>query len=164
MPTDDGRREVGSTVEEETTRVEAVRHLQGASGHGVVSLVMLAVAGGLFVTGLPGVAALAVVVAYGVALNGFSIWAWDELRAYVETELAGDDRAPSRTLTPHRPSAEMSAELVSGALLVGGFLVLVALALALLRVLTVRQTVVVAVVGLAAANLGALWWTVGRSS
>ena len=167
MPADpDGKdrtRSVGSSVAEETTRVESVRYLEGASGHAVLSLVFLAGAGTLYWLNVGGVAVLVGVVAYGVALNGLSIYLWDRLRILFETRFERDGESVARTLTPHRVSVEMKAELAAGAVLVGGFIVVLALAVEAFRVLGVQRTGVFAVVALALGDLGALAWTYARS-
>jgi hypothetical protein len=159
---DDSDRYAGSTVAEETTRVEAVRYLEGVSGHGVFSLLLLSVAAVLFAHGQFGSAVMAGIVAYGVAINGLSIYLWDELRRFFEASLDRSDETVTRTLVPHRISAETKAELASGAVMVGGFSVVLGITLVLLRTLGFERTALVAAGGLAVGNLGALGWTYVR--
>jgi len=162
-PDDDRDHSAGSTVSEETTRVPAVRYLEGASGHGVLSLLFLLIAAGLLHGGMFGEALLAGIVAYGVAINGLTIYLWDKFRLYFETAFDSDEHAATRTLTPHRVSAEMKAELASGAVIVGGLGVFLGIVLAMFRTLGFQQTVLLAVGGLALGNLGVLGLICARS-
>lgn len=166
MPSDAGADDpdrVGSSVAEETTRIEAVQYLEGASGHGVFSLVLLVVTMALFSQGMLGAAVVAGVIAFGIAANGLSIYIWDELRRMFIDRFESANATATRTLRPHRVSAEMKAELVSGAVMVGGFCVVLVLALALFRTLGFRRSALVAVVGLTIGNLVALGWAYLRS-
>jgi len=142
-------------MEDEVTRVERVRFLQGATGHGVFSTLALAGAGLLLALGNRGMAIVAVVVAYGIALNGLSIYGWDRIRARAEAAFARDEE-PDRTLTPHRVSAEMKAELVAGLVLVGSLIALLGLLVAVTRIADTGTVLVLAVAALGAGNLLAL--------
>jgi len=151
------------SIEGETTRVGAVRYLEGASGHGVLSTLFLLLAGSLFALGEWGPGVMTLVVAMGVSLNGLSIYAWDRLRAAFATDGGSDEEGSTRTLTPHSLSAEMKAELLAGLVMLGAFVAfLVAVTLAL-RAFSARSVATVLVVGLAVGNLGALAWTYGGS-
>lgn len=153
------RSSVKSSVDEEVTRVEQVSYLEGASGHGVLSLLFLVGAVVLVRLGVRSGAVMAVIVAYGVALNGLSIWAWDRLReAVVSVVERGDDAPPARTLTPHRISTEMKAELVAGLVMVGGFVAFLGAVSGIVQLVSVRTTVYLFVGALAAGDLAALGW------
>lgn len=167
MPSDPGADDpdasIGSSVAEETTRIEAVRYLEGASGHGVFSLLLLVVAAALFSRDMFGAAVVAGAIAYGVAGNGLSIYIWDELRRVFMARFDSGDETATRTLRPHHISAEMKAELASGAVMVGGFCVVLVIALELFRTLGPRRSALIAVGGLAVGNLAALGWAYLRS-
>jgi hypothetical protein len=151
-------------MEDEVTRVEAVSYLEGASGHGVLSTLFLVVAGVLLYLGEWGGGVVAVIVAFGVALNGFSIYAWDRLRERLLPVVGDDGERPGRTLTPYRPSPEMRAELLAGFLMVGTFAVVLGLGVLSLDLFGPRTVVYLAVGGLAAGNVAALGWKYHRSS
>jgi hypothetical protein len=68
-PDNDRNEPVGSTVAEETVRIETVRYLEGASGHAVLSLVVVLVAGVLLYQNRRGVAVVVLLVAYGVSVS-----------------------------------------------------------------------------------------------
>jgi hypothetical protein len=157
---EDGSPRIDSTVAEEVTRVEAVRYLEGASGHGVLSLLFLVVAVVLSQVEVWGGSAMALVVAYGVALNGLSIYAWDELRRYFAgvVEDRDDGEAAERELTPHRFPTEMKAELLTGFTMVGGFAAALAVGLRILRAIGLELAIYLSVAALALANVGALAW------
>jgi len=157
---DNGQDEpVGSTIAEETVRIETVRYLEGASGHAVLSLVVILVAGVLLYQDRRGVAVVVLLVAYGVALNGLSIFIWDKLRVYFESTLWGEhgETAP-RTLAPHRVSTAMKAELAAGAAMVAGFILFLLLVLSLFRTLGSQHTLILAVGGLMLGCLAGLGW------
>jgi len=160
---DDSEHSVGSTVAEETTRVEAVHYLEGASGHAVSSLLLLLLAAALFVLGRSGVTVVMVLIAYGVAANGFSIYIWDQLRKVFKTAFESDDGSPTRTLRPHHVSPEMKAEVATGAVMIGGLCVFLVVAVSLFRTLGVKRSALIAMVGLAVGNFSALGWTYLRS-
>lgn len=161
-PTDadtDPEQSVGSTVAGEVTRVEAVRYLEGASGHAVASLVFLFAGLVLAWFGVWGGGFMAVVVACGVAAHGLSIYLWDELRAYLQSVVdARDDGRSTRTLTPHSVSTEMKAELLAGLAMVVGLIAGLGVVLAALRAVGPRFTVYLTVGTLAVGNVGALAW------
>ncbi|MEF8867742.1 MAG: hypothetical protein V5A85_04430 [Haloarculaceae archaeon] len=151
-------------MDDEVTRVEAVRYLEGAAGHGVASTLFLLAAGPLLYLGEWGGGVVAVLVAFGVAVNGFSIYAWDRLRELLRPAVERDGELTDRSLTPYRPSTEMRTELLSGLIMVGGFALLLRVGLLALDLFGPRRTVYFAVGGLGAGNLGALWWTYHTSS
>jgi len=158
-PDNDQNEPVGSTVAEETVRIERVRYLEGASGHAVLSLVVVLVAGVLLYQNRRGVAVVVLLVSYGVALNGLSIFIWDKLRVYFESTFGGERaEAPNRTLTAHQVSTEMKAELAAGAAMVGGFIAFLLLVLGLLRTLGPQQALILAVGCLILGCLAGLGW------
>jgi hypothetical protein len=159
---DDQPRQVGSTVAEETTRIEAVEYLQGVSGHGVFSLVFVAVTALFVYRDEFGMAVLAAIVAFGIALNGLSIYLWDELRVYFEP-LFEADAETTRSLSPRRASAELKAELAAGSVLISGVTAIIGLVVWLFRTVGPRRTVLVTMSGLAFGTLCALGWTYTRS-
>lgn len=162
-PDDDQNHSVGSSIAGETTRVEAVRYLEGASGHGVFSLALLLLACIFLYENMFGTAVLAGLIAYGVALNGLSIYLWDKLRLYFGTRFRNADSEATRTLRVHQISPEMKAELASGAVIVGGFSIFLGVVLGLVRTVGFQQTAVLAGAGLALGNLVALGWSYSRS-
>jgi hypothetical protein len=163
-PDGDGDAPVGSSVAEETTRIGAVQHLQGASGHGVFSLLFAVFSGVLLLADRFEMAVLTAVVAYVIALNGVSIFLWDELRLYFRDTFDRGETSPTRTLRPHGVSAELKAELLAGAVLVGGITAVIGLLVAAVRTMGPRRAVVLAVVGLAVGDSGVLWRTYARSA
>lgn len=157
-----GEQSVDSTVSGEVTRVEAVRYLEGASGHAVASLAFLF--GGVLLVGLDawGAGVVTVVVAYGVALHGLSIYVWDELRAYLTGVLnardADADDDSTRTLTPHSVSTEMKTEMLAGLAMVVGLVAGFGVVLATLHVVGPRFTAYLTIGTLAVGDVGALAW------
>lgn len=151
-------------MEDEVTRVEAVGYLEGATGHAVLSTLFLVVAWLLLYLDAWGGGVAALVVAFGIALNGVSIYLWDRLRELLRPVVERDGERADRTLTPYRPSAEMRVELVSGLLMVGGFVVVLGLGIVSLELLGARTVVYLAVGGLCAGNVGAVAWTYRTSS
>lgn len=67
-------------LDDEVVRVEAVERLEGAPAHGLGSTLFLVAGGVTFAAGRATLGTLAVVVAFLVAANGLSIYAWDSLR------------------------------------------------------------------------------------
>jgi hypothetical protein len=160
-----GQPPIDTTVDGEVTRVDAVTYFEGASGHAVLSLGFLVAAVALLRLGVVGAAVIAVLVGYGVALNGLSIYAWDELRAYFGSRFATEeDRETERTLTPHTVSTEMKAELLTGLTMVGGFALVLTVTLRIFEGLGTRATVYLSVGALAVGNLAALGWTYHSST
>jgi len=159
-PDTNGEQSVDSTVSGEVTRVEAVRYLEGASGHAAATLVILS--GGLLLVVLDawGLGVVTVVVAYGVALHGLSIYVWDELRAYLTRvfDARDDDAGSTRTLTPHSVSTEMKTEMLAGLAMVVGLVAGFGVVLAALRVVGPRLTAYLAIGVLAVGNVAALAW------
>jgi len=154
---------VGSTVAEETTRIEAVTLLQGATGHGMFSLTTLVVAVVLVVRQRASLAAVAGLVAYGFAINGLSIYLWDQLRlrfhSYFERT---EPQSSKRELSPPPVSAELKSEIAAGGILTAAIIAVFAAAVGLYRTLGVQQTALIAAVLLAAGNLTGLVWSVYR--
>ncbi|WP_276273217.1 hypothetical protein [Haloarcula litorea] len=145
-------------MRDEVTRVEAVTYLEGASGHAVVSTLFLCLAGGLWSVGRRGVGTVALVIAYGVSVNGLSMYLWDAVRERVRSAAAADDAGPTRELTAHRLSTETKADVLGGFVLVGGFVAVAVATLVGFRALDLGWRASAAVAGtvLAAGNLGAL--------
>jgi hypothetical protein len=149
----------GSDIEGEVTRIEQVRYLKGGPGHSVISLLFLVLSVILMWVGYGSIAWIAVVVAFGVVLNGLSIFLWDRVRAHIVSAVERSDEADgNRTLTPHRISTEAKAQLGAGLLLVGSFVVTVALLVETLTRLGSRTGFVLMFGVLALGNLGALGW------
>lgn len=142
-------------MEDEVTRLEQVGLLEGVTGHGVFSTVALGGAALLLALGDRGLAAVLVVVGYGIALNGLSIYAWDRIRDRVEAAFSRDE-GPERSLTPYRMSAEMKAELVAGFALVGGLIALLGMLTLAARITDAGTILVVAVAALGVSNVLAL--------
>ncbi|MFC6941882.1 hypothetical protein ACFQE8_18190 [Salinirubellus sp. GCM10025818] len=151
-------------MEDEVTRVEAVSYLEGASGHAVFSTLFLVAAGLLLYLGIWGGGVVAVVIAFGVALNGFSIYVWDRLRDLLRPVVESDGDRRDRTLTPYRPSPEMRVELLSGLLMVGGFAVVLGLGILSIDLFGPRTVVYLGVSALGVGNVGALGWKYYTSS
>lgn len=170
-------------MEDEVTRVKAVGYLEGASGHGAASTLFLLVGGLLFSLGRWGGGVVAILVAFGVSLNGLSIYAWDRLRARLRPVVerrgererdategraqaaTGEERPTSaRDIVPYRPSPAMLAELLAGLIMVGGFVGILGLGLLTLELLGPRPAVYLAVGGLAVGNLSGLWWAYRTAS
>lgn len=159
-PSDDSSRE----LQDEVTRVEGVRYLEGASGHAVFSTVSLVVASALLAFGRGGLALVAVIVAYGVAMNGLSIYAWDRMRSSLRSWFERSTEEPSRTLTGYRPSPEMKAELAAGFLMIGSLILLLVAGMTTVRTVGVASGVQLSIGGLLVANVGALALAYRRSS
>jgi len=89
-------------LQDEVTRVEAVGYLQGATGHGVLALALLAVGGvGYGITGWLVLPVGAVAASFLVSANGLSLYLWDAVTAYVWSRDAEGtaERAEQRTLS-----------------------------------------------------------------
>jgi hypothetical protein len=158
-----GEQSVDSTVSGEVTRVEAVRYLQGAAGHAVGSLGFLF--GGVLLVGLGawGAGVVAVVVAYGVALHGLSIYVWDEFRTYLtalfDAREGDTDEGSTRTLTPHSVSTETKTEILAGFVMTVGLVVGFGAVLTALRVAGPQVTLYLTTGALALGDIGAVVWT-----
>jgi hypothetical protein len=146
-------------MEDEVTQVEAVGYLEGASGHAVFSTLFLVVAGLLLYLGIWGGGVVAVVVAFGVALNGFSIYVRDRLRDLLRPVVDPDGEQGDRSFTPYRPSPEMRAELLSGLIMIGGFVVVLGLVILSLDLFDQRTVVYLAVGALGVGNVGGRYST-----
>jgi hypothetical protein len=159
------RSSIGPEIEGEVTRVEQVRYLKGLSGHSVISLPFLAVSGILAWTGARSIAWVTLIVASGVILNGVSIYLWDWLRARITPLVERPTEADrTRTLQPHRISTEAKAQLGAGFLMIGTFVVALALSFEALTRLGPRVGFFLLFGGLVIGNLGALGWAYHTSS
>jgi len=147
-------------IESEVTRVEAVEYLEGASGHGVASLLFLAGGCYFLVTAEPAIAWACIAVAALLTANGVSIYAWDTLRERFRSTWERPDDRSGRTLQPHRLSKETTAELKAGFVMVGAFVAVVLVGLGVLRLFDPRILGYLFVAGLVVANAAALVWTV----
>lgn len=154
---------VGSTVADETTRVEAISYLEGATGHGVFSLVLVISATVLLTRERVGVAVVVGLIALGVSLHGLSIYTWDELRRVFLARFERNADGTDRSLTPHTVSAEMKAEMVVGAVMVGGLSISLGLLLWLSRSLPLKWFLIISFMSLAGANLAGIAWSYIRS-
>jgi hypothetical protein len=143
-------------MDDEVVRLERVRFLEGATGHGVFSTLALVAAGLLVAVGERGAGVLLVVVAYGIALNGLSIYAWDGLRAHAEARFEREQE-PDRAITPHRVSAEMKAELLAGLVIAAGLIAVLAVMFRLAQLLGIGTMLPLAIAALGVGNVGALW-------
>lgn len=137
-------------MDDEVTRVQSVRYLEGASGHSVFSTLFLVVAVALLWAGRWGLGVVVVIVAFGIALNGLSIYAWDRLREAFESTDTRD--GPDRSLSPHRLSPEMKAEMLAGATMVGTLVVGLVAATAVFRFVGLRTGVHLSIVVLGLGN------------
>jgi hypothetical protein len=158
-PNDGATDSVGSTVAEEVVRIESVRWLEGATGHGIISLGFLSVAVFLLELGRRPSGLMAVLVAYGVALNGISIYVWNRLRRSLHAVFERRSTDPDRALRPDI-SAETKAEVLTGFLMVGGLAVALTLLVQTLSLVDPWNAVSIAIVALAVVDVGALVWTV----
>lgn len=100
----------------EVTRVEAVKYLRGATGHGLGSLGLLGVGVvGMWATGRPEFGFGALVAAWLVTMNGLSLFAWDWIRDYVHSVMPQpEESGPERTIATPSMSSEQKAEMVAG--------------------------------------------------
>jgi len=147
---------VRTGMEDEVTRVESVTELRGVSGHGAASTLFLSLRAAFAVVGQWGAATLTLIVAYGVAANGLSMYAWDEVRARVRA--TADDAESDRKLTVHRLSPETKADLLGGLVIAVGFVAVVTVVTVGFRYVGLggRTAVVLAGSALAVGNVGAL--------
>jgi len=147
-------------MEDEVTRVESVKYLRGVSGHGVFSTLFLCLAAVLILTGRWNVASVAVIIAYGLALNGLSIHLWDVIRERIRAGSADMTRRSDRTLRAHSISPEVKAELAAGFVLVGGFIGIAAVVMIGFEYVGLgwHTAIVSAGCALGAGNFAALCW------
>lgn len=103
-------------IESEVTRVGAVRYLQGSLGHAAGSTLFLWSGGLVWVLGSEMVAVVTVSVAFLLAANGLSIWAWDRLQTHFASRT--EQRDSSRTLTASPLSVDSRVEMKAGAVMV----------------------------------------------
>ncbi|MEF8782347.1 MAG: hypothetical protein V5A39_02545 [Haloarculaceae archaeon] len=151
------QRDFDREIEEEVVRVAAVTYFQGALGHAAGSLFFLAGAGCLWALGYPFLGWILVAIAFLLSANGFSIWAWDWLRAYF-TPPDPTGSGPERTLTADPFSAESLVEMKSGAVMTLTFVTLLMGMRVALEALEPREVGALCVAGLVLGNLGALAW------
>lgn len=151
-------------MEDEVVRLEAVQYLQGATAHGIASLGFLAVSVGLLSYGAWGLGVVTTVVAYGIALNGLSLYVWDRLQAHFTSRTDSPSSASERTLTPHRLSPETKADLLGGFVMVGSFVIMLGVASAVLRWFGGRTAPLAAIAALAVGNVLALGRSIVASS
>lgn len=149
--------DVDGKVEGEVTRLDAVRHLQGASGHTVGSSLFLLVGGLLWVVGYEILGGINIILAFLLSANGLSIWAWDRLRVYFERPvLEPDETEPTRTLTAEPLSEESLVELKAGAVMTLTFVGLLVLGRLGLQLLGARFAALLFVGCLALGNVAGL--------
>ncbi len=97
---------ITAPIEDEVTRIEAVRHHAGVVGHGALGVAFLVASVVLASRGMVGTAVLTLGIAYGVVLNGVTAYAWDRLREYFASVL-GDGQDGSTPLhVPPNASAK----------------------------------------------------------
>ncbi|MFC6887730.1 hypothetical protein [Halorubrum trueperi] len=99
---------------------------------------------------------LALVVAYGVVVNGLSMYAWDEVHA--RTRATMDGAEPDREFTVHRLSPETKADLLGAFGIAAGVVAVTVVGVVAFRYagLDERTAVVLAGGELAAGNAGTL--------
>jgi len=146
-------------MQDEVTRLESVTYLQGVAGHGVVSTLFLCLTGVFATVGEWGLATLTLVIAYGIAANGLSMYAWNEVhdRVRVRAETPNADRE----LTVHRISPGTKADLLGGCVIAVGLVSVATVVIVVVRYtgLDWPTTVALAGGGLAVGNVGALLWS-----
>lgn len=149
--------EIASPIEDEVTRIDAVRHHAGVAGHSILSLIFLLVSVVLITRGMLGEGALVLGIAYGVALNGVTSYAWDRLREYFASviENGSTDSSPihvarglsvrtdilatvrdgitTRSQDSRRVSREMKVELLATTVIATGLLMALGTAVSVLR-------------------------------
>lgn len=150
-------------IEGETTRVAAVRYLQGALGHATGSLIFLLAGGFLWAIGYPVPGWILIVGAFLLTANGLSIWGWTGLVAHFIAR-ADSDEEPSRTLQARPLSGESLAEMKAGMVMTAVFVAVLLAGRAGLAVFSPRTVAALFVVCLAVGNLLALLWSVTRRS
>jgi hypothetical protein len=145
-------------MRDEVTRVDGVAYLRGMSAHAAGSSLFLCPTATFAALGRWGAATLTLVVAYGVAANGLSMYAWDEVHA--RTRATEENEEPDRELTVHRLSPETKADLLAGLVIALGVVAVAVVATAAFRYagLNVRTAVVLGGGGLAVANVCTLLW------
>jgi hypothetical protein len=144
-------------IEGEVTRFDAVRYLQGASGHTVGSTLFLLGGGLLWVVGYEILGGINVALAFLLSANGLSIWAWDRLRVYFEGRtVAPEETEPTRTLTLNPLSDDSLVEMKAGAVMTLTFVGFLLLGRLGLRLLGPRLAALVFVGCLGFGNLVAL--------
>jgi len=109
-------------IEGETTRVEAVRYLQGSLGHATASLFLIFVGGVVWLVGYRTFGWF-VVGAFILSANGLSIWAWHRLVAYFTRRAEQSADGPTRTLRAEPLSTDSTVEMKAGAVMTLLFLV-----------------------------------------
>lgn len=146
-------------MEDEVVRIEAVKYLMGASGHGALSTLFLILWGLLVALGEWSLGLIVLVVAAGIGVNGVSLFVWDRLTERFEMSAESVDRTTTRTLRPHRISSEMRAEMLAGFVMVSVFVLLVTVVVLTIQALEARTAVYLSASVLALGNLTSLaWW------
>jgi hypothetical protein len=148
-------------LEGETTRITAVKYLQGALGHATGSLLFLLVGGFIWLGGYRLLGWILVVGAFFISANGLSIWAWTELVARFTTR-GRHDEGPTRTLRAQPLSTESLAEMKAGMVMTAVFVAILLVGRAGLVVFEPRTVATLFVVCLALGNVLALVWSVTR--
>lgn len=148
-------------IEGETTRIAAVRYLQGALGHATGSLLFLLAGGFVWAVDNPALGWLLIVGAFLLSANGLSIWAWTGLVA--RFTVRGDrNEQPTRTLQAQPLSTKSLAEIKAGAIMTGVFVTVLLVGRAGLVVFEPRTVATLSVGCLAIGNIIALVWSVTR--
>lgn len=149
--------DVDGGIDDEVTRLDAVRHLQGASGHTVGSSLFLLVGGLLWAVGYGILGGISISLAFLLSANGLSIWAWDRLRVYFESRTPEpDETEQTRTLTVEPFSDESLVEMKAGAIITLVFVGLLVLGRLGLQFLGPRLAAFLFVGGLGLGNVAAL--------
>jgi hypothetical protein len=152
-------------IEGEVTRNEAVRYLQGALGHAVVSTLFLLLGGLLSVVGYGTLAVVSIAVAFLISANGFSIWAWNRLRFHFAARTATpEETEPKRELTASPLSPESRVEMQAGAVMILVLVVLLVLGRFALQFLGAQTTGYVCIGLLSVGNITALVKALATSS
>lgn len=149
--------EIGGEIEDEVTRTEAVRYLQGALGHAVGSILFLLLGGLLWVVEYTLLAFVSIAVVFLLSANGLSIWAWDRLRTYFAARTAHPGETDlTRTLVASPLSVESRVEIKAGAVMTLVFIGLLVLGRFALELLGVRPFGYLLVGVLGGGNIAAL--------
>lgn len=144
-------------IEDEVLRVRAVTYLQGATGHGVLSLTFLVFAGAGYRLQADSLAVGGLVSALLLSANGFSIYLWDAIQKYVfENHEPADDATPERALSAPTLSIVHRAELTAGLVQVTGLVSALLVVFAVYQEFGAETGSVLLGIALTAANAGAL--------
>jgi len=122
--------------EGEVTRVEAVEYLDGGVGHAVGSTLFVVAGAAVWLTGRPAHSAYVFAIAFLLAGNGLSIWAWSRLHDYFGARVSRPDSAgETRTLRARPISPRSRVTLLAGAVMVPTLAVALVLAVLVVQVL-----------------------------